>query len=300
MAATNEDAADSRGAERPQWLDVAVTVLPPLSLITALLIYFAAARRAAFAEGLGLNVDLIEDSSILGYLLSSTQAVFFPLTVASIGLLLWLLVDRMLRRWACSRVHLQAISRVAWALPVGAAVLVVGTVLVAMVSPVAKPYVLVVRPFVLALAILAAVYGASLRHLLDGKSCDQGSIGRRWAINALIGLLVSLLLFAGMDNFAQVVGYGLAERIIEQPQRFTNPVLLYSAQDLQLDPAAAVRQDLPGGDHAAYRYRYRGLRLAIVDGGRYFFIGRNWRPRSGTIIVLPREGLRIEFPRGTL
>lgn len=300
MAAMNDDEADSRGAERPQWLDVAVTVLPPLSLITALLVYFAAARRAAFADGLGLNVDLIEESSILGYLLSSTQAVFFPLTVASIGLLLWLLVDRMLRRWACSRVHLQAISRVSWALPVGAAVLVVGTVLVAMVSPVAKPYVLVVRPFVLALAILAALYGASLRHLVGGQSRGQGSVGRRWAVNALIGLLVSLLLFAGMDNFAQVVGYGLAERIIEQPQRFTRPVLLYSAQDLQLDPAAAVRQDLPGGDHAAYRYRYQGLRLAIVDGGRYFLIGRNWRPRSGTIIVLPREGLRIEFPRGRI
>jgi hypothetical protein len=298
MAVMNEDEADSRGDERPQWLDVAITVLPPLSLITALLVYFAAARRAAFAEGLGLNVDLIEEVSILGYLLRSTQAVFFPLTVASIGVLLWLWVDRMLRRWACSRVHLQAISRVSWALSVGAAVLVAGTVLVPMVSPVAKPYVLVVRPFVLALAVLAAVYGASLRHLIDGKRRDQGSVGGRWAINALIGMLVSLLLFAGMDNFAQVVGYGLAEQIIEQPQRFTNPVLLYSAQDLQLDPAAAIRQELPGGDHTAYRYRYQGLRLAFVDGGRYFLIGRNWRPRSGTIIVLPREGLRIEFPRG--
>lgn len=294
--AMSEDMTRSRGSERPQWLDVAVTVLPPLSLITALLVYFASVRRAAFATALGLNVDLMEESSILGYLLRSTQAVFFPLLVAISGLLMWFWADRMLRRWVCSRVHLQAISRASWVLPVGAAGLVVSAVLLATVSTVAKPYVLMVLPFVVALAVLAAIYGASLRRLVDDKGGDQDSVGRRWAINGLIGFLVSLLLFAGMDNFAQVVGRGLAEGIIRQPQLNTNPVLLYSAQDLQLDPVAAVRQELPGGERAAYRYQ--GLRLAFVDGGRYFLIGRNWRPRGGTMIVLSQEGLRIEFPRG--
>ena len=294
----SEDATRSRGNERPQWLDVVVTVLPPLSLITALLVYFAWVRRAAFATALGLNVDLMEGSSILGYLLRSTQAVFFPLLVAILGLSMWLWVDQMLRRWVCRRIHLHAISRASRVLPVSAAGLVVSAVLLAMVSAVAKPYVLVVLPFVVAVAVLAAIYGASLRRLVDGKGDDQDSVGRRWAINGLIGFLVSLLLFAGMDNFAQVVGRGLAEGIIRQPQLYTNPELLYSAQDLQLDPAAAVRQELSGGERAAYRYRYQGLRLAFVDGGRYFLIGRNWRSRGGTMIVLSREGLRIEFPRG--
>jgi hypothetical protein len=293
----SEDGARTRGDERPRWLDVAVTVLPPLSLITALLVYFASARRVAFATALGLNGDLLEEASILSYLLRSTNEVFVPLLVANIGLLLWLWVDRMLRRWARSRVHFQAIS---WALQVIAAILVLGTVLAVMVSSVVQPYVLVFWPFVVTLAVLAAAYGASWRHLADCKGGDPSSVGRRWAINALIGLLVSLLLFWGMDGFAQVVGRGLAERIIEQPQRYTDPVLLYSAQDLQLDPAAAVRQELSGGEHAAYRYRYQGLRLAFVDGGRYFLIGQNWRPRGGTMIVLSREGLRMEFPRGTL
>lgn len=39
------------------------------------------------------------------------------------------------------------------------------------------------------------------------------------------------------------MGRGQAERIIEQPQRYTQPVLLYRAQDLQLDPATAVLFD---------------------------------------------------------
>jgi hypothetical protein len=293
----SEDVAANPAHERPRWLDVAVTVLPPLSLVTALLVYFAWVRRLAFAEALGLNVDLMAESSILSYALRSTGVVFFPLVVASSGLLLWLWVDRILRRWAHSRVHLQAILRASWWLPAGAAVIVLSAVSVAMIFPVTKPYVRLVLPFVLVLAVLAAAYGASLRRLARGKVGDQGSVGRRWAINAVIGLLVSLLLFAGMNNFAYVVGYGLAAGIIEQPQRYTYPVLLYSARDLQLDPATALRQELPGGDYTAYRYRYAGLRLAFVDGGRYFLIGRNWRARGGTIIVLSPDGLRIEFPR---
>jgi hypothetical protein len=296
----SEDMADRPGNERPQWLDVVVTVLPPLSLITALLIYFAWVRRLAFATALGLNFDLLEEASILGYLLRSTGTVFFPLVVANLGLLLWLWIDQMLRRWARSRVHLQAISRICWVLPVGAAVLVLGTVLVSMISPVVKPFVVVFWPFVVALAVLTAAYGVSLRHLIHRKGGDQSSVGRRWAINAMIGLLVSLLLFEGMDSFARMEGRGLAERIIKQPQLSTQPVLLYSAQDLQLDPAAAVGHELPGGEHTAYRYRYQGLRLAFVDGGRYFLIGQNWRPRGGTVIILPQDGLRMEFPRGAL
>lgn len=297
MVVINEDEEVNREEERPQWLEIALVVLPPLSLITALLVYFAAVQRAAFADGLGLNVDFIEEASVLSYLLRSTQSVFFPLAVASLGLLLWLWVDRMLRRWVCSRAHLRAISRASWVLPASAAVLIFGTVLVAMVSPVAAPYVLVVRPFIWALAVLVAAYGPSLRRLVDGDGGRSGSVGRRWAINAMIGLLVSLLLFDGMYNFAQVVGYGRAQRIIDEPQLFTKPVVLYSAQDLQIDQAAAVRQDLPVADHLAYRYRYQGLRLVFVDGGRYFLIGRNWQSGSGAVIVLPREGLRIEFPR---
>ncbi len=287
----NEDTA----GERPQWLAVAVTVLPPLSLITALLVYFAWMRRVAFATALGLNDGLIEEASIQGYLLRSTW-LFFPLLIASTGLLLWLWADGMLRRWVGSRVHLQAVSRISWALQVSAVILVLGTVLVAMIFPLTESYVAVVRPFVVALAILTAAYGLSLRRLAGHKSADHGGAGRRWAINAVIGLMVSLLLFAGMHNFAQVVGYGLGERIIEQPQRHTQAVLLYSAQDLQLDPAAAVREELPGGEHVAYRYRYQGLRLTFVDGDRYFLIGQNWWPH-GPLIVLPQDGLRLEFPR---
>lgn len=284
--------------ERPRWLDVAVTVFPPLSLITALLVYFASTRRVAFAEALGFDVGLLEDASILDYLLRSVQPVFFPLLVAVVGLLLWLWVDRKLRRWVRDRAHLRAISRASWALPVSGAALVLSTLLVARVSPAAAAYASVAWPFLVAMAVLAAAYGASLRRRCDRRGSRGDGAGHRWAINSLIGLLVSLLLFWGVDGFAQVVGRGLAERIVEQPHQFTRPVLLYSAQDLQLDPAEANSRQLPGGEHSAYRYQYQGLRLVFVDGEHYFLIGQSWRSRGGTLIVLRRDGLRIEFPHG--
>jgi hypothetical protein len=60
-----EDVESSREQERPQWLNVAITVVPPPSLLTALLDYFVAARRDAFAQGLGINGDLLEGNRLL-------------------------------------------------------------------------------------------------------------------------------------------------------------------------------------------------------------------------------------------
>ena len=295
----SEEVAGTRRDERPQWLDVAVTVLPPLSLVTALLVYFGWERRDAYAAALGFDVGLLEEASIPGYLIRSVGTVFFPLLVATVGLLLWLGVDRILRRWARDRAHLLAISRASWVLPVSGAVLVLVTLLVKAIFPVVQPYVSLALPFLLALAVLTAAYGVSLRRLADRKASGEDDGSRRWAINALTGLLVSLLLFWGVDDFAKVVGRGLAERINDQPHRYTHPILLYSTQDLHLDPATAAHQELPGEEHSAYRYRYEGLRLVFVDGDQYFLIGRTWRPRGGTLIVLPRDGVRIEFPRGS-
>jgi hypothetical protein len=46
----SEGAIGREEDKRPQWLDVAITVLSPLTLITALLVYFAWMRRVAFAR----------------------------------------------------------------------------------------------------------------------------------------------------------------------------------------------------------------------------------------------------------
>ncbi|MDQ3886518.1 MAG: hypothetical protein M3308_05800 [Actinomycetota bacterium] len=275
-----------------------MTVLSPLSLIVALLVYFAQVRESAYARTLGFNPSLLEEKPISTYLIGSVEAVFFPLLVAVIGLLLWLWLDRLLRQWVRDGLHLHLIFPVSWVLLGCGATLIMISLFVNAVSPVARPYVSLTLPFLLALAVLVAAYGASLRRLAARNATREEGVSHRQAINALTGLLVSLLLFWGVDGFAQVVGRGLAERIIEQPQRSTRTVLLYSTQDLNLDLATAT--ELPGDENSTYRYRYEGLRLVLVDGDNYFLIGQNWGPRSGTLIVLPRDEIRIEFPRGVV
>jgi hypothetical protein len=276
---------------------MAITILPPLSLITALLVYFSWVRQAEYVTALGLNVNIIEQGPLSDRLLRSVDTVYFPLLIASIGFFLWLQIDRVLRRWAGDHGRGRVVFRVSWALPVSAVTVTAGTVLLGILSPTAAPYVSLVWPFLAALTILATAYGASLRRLVGRKATGEDNDGYRWASNAVIGLFTTLLLFHGMDGFAKVVGNGLAQRIIDYPSRFTQAVQLYSAQDLQLDPDTAIRQELPGGERTAYHYRYEGLRLIFVDASQFFLIGRTWQTRGGPLIVLPRDGIRIEFKR---
>jgi len=94
-----------------------------------------------------------------------------------------------------------------------------------------------------------------------------------------------------------VVGRGLAQQVIDDPDQHTRPVLLYSTDDLQLDQADATGIELMIEGQDGYRHRYEGLRLAFVDGGSYFLIPRTWQSPQGKMIVLSQDGLRIEFTR---
>lgn len=292
----DDQPASGQPDERPQWRDIALTVFPPVTLVAALLVYFGWVRRNASATQLGVNPQLLGDVSVVGYLLRSVGTVWFPLVVALSGVLVWLGADRTVRRWVHEGTHRLALSVLRWAIPAGGVVLAGGGELVRMIIPGAAPYVSVARPFLAVLAVLALAYGASLRGLAARKRGAQDSVAHRWASTAVIWLLVALLLLDGMEGFAQVVGRGLAQQIVEQPATYTDPVLVYSAQDLQLDPAIATRQTLPAVPDAAYHYRYQGLRLIDFSGGNYFLIGRTWH-FGGSVIVLPQDGIRIEFLR---
>lgn len=281
---------------RPQWRDIALTAFPPVTLVVALLVYYAWVRRDAYAEQLGFDPGLLGETSIAGYLLRSVKAVWFPLVVALSGVLVWLLADRILRRWIADGTRVPALFCVRWALYGAAVALAASAELVPIIAPASGPYVDVAWPFLIALAVLALAYGRSLRGLTVRQRGARDSVGHRWAITTVTGILVALLLFDGMEGFAQVVGRGLAMRIITQPTGHTQPVLLYSARDLQLSPSTATTQPLPGTADPAYRYCYQGLRLVTVGGGNYFLIGRNWRS-AGPLIVLPQDGIRVEFLR---
>jgi hypothetical protein len=155
-------------------------------------------------------------------------------------------------------------------------------------------------PFLLAATVLAVGYGNSLRRAVRGRlpTRQNCALDQSWLAGTILsGFLVALLLFAGVDGFAKVVGRGLAQQVIDDPAQYTRPVLLYSKNNLQLAPADATSIELANQGQESYRYRYEGLRLAFVDGGSFFLIPRTWRTPQGKLIILRQDDLRIEFTR---
>lgn len=286
-----------RAPDRPAWLDWLTTVAPPVTLVVALLVYFAQVRRIAQSSALGFDASVLREPSIPEYLSRSVGALYTPLVALTAVALVVLWADRRLRRKLDDRTKLRLLVRVSLAVPLTALSLVVVVVALAFTGPLLRAYAELVAPFLLAVAVLAVRYGNSLRAAVRTRlPTSRPATESRLPGLLLSGFLVALLLFAGVDGFAKVVGRGLARQVIDHPELHTRPVLVYCAQDLQLDPADATRTTLPG-EQGGYRYRYDGLRLVFVDAGSYFLIPRTWQRDQGKLIVLRPEGLRVEFLR---
>lgn len=71
---------------------------------------------------------------------------------------------------------------------------------------------------------------------------------------------------------------------------------VYSLKPLGIGANAIKEVKVGTGDAALYRYD--GLRLLVLSGGRFFFLHDGWTARDGTVIVLPDDNsVRIEFKR---
>lgn len=280
---------------RPVWLEWLTTVVSPVTLVVALMVYFAHVRRIAQSSTLGFDASILQEPSIPAYLMRSVGALYIPLTVLTAVALVLHWADRRVRQWLEDRRRLRSVLRISVAVPAVVIGLVPIAAVFALGGPLLRAYVVLIMPFLLAAAVSASWYGVLLRGAVQVRLPTRRTIGMAQpplAGSLLVGFLIALLLFAGVDGFAKVVGRGLARQLIEHPEQHTRAVLLYSKEDLKLDPADAVGTPL-AGEHEGYRHRYDGLRLAFVDGGSYFLIPRN----QSKLIVLNKDGLRIEFSR---
>ena len=58
---------------------------------------------------------------------------------------------------------------------------------------------------------------------------------------------------------------------------------------------APRRRDIAGPDER-YPYRYSGLRLLVMSGGKYFLVPDGWTRASGAVLVIPdTPDIRVEF-----
>ncbi|TDW31142.1 hypothetical protein EDD25_2938 [Cryobacterium psychrophilum] len=265
---------------------VVLAVGPPVTLITALLFYFGWARADAQARMMGLDVSLFGYTG-QDYILRSVTSLFLPL----IGLLVVAMVSVSLERALHRRAHdgrgSAAIARgalfVITAGGLGAAVLAVALVTLPGNTRIVGPYVLASLVWIVAAAVRLR------RHALGVLTGEQ----QRVVDTTLVIALITMLLFWGTTDFAQIVGRGLAANY-ERSVPTLPHASVYSEGRLSIDVPTVTETNVGTAD--APLYRYSGLRLLVVSGGRYFFLHDGWTLNDGTVVVLPdNTSVRVEF-----
>ena len=289
------------GGESP--LRTAVSVLttlgPPLTIATALMLYFGWARSAAQARLMGLDESLFGFST-RDYVLRSISTLYVPLLAVAALALAWLAlhqrVDRALQR-PSSRPALRRAGRAAM---VAGLLMVAGAVLSAILTRNQNPTPMV-EPLVLAAGTATAAYGGWLAGVAgDPGAPSLAALPWQRALRVLlVGSVITLSLFWEMSSFAAVVGRGQALEIARTISRYPRATA-FSATPLGIQ-APGVREERvaagPGSEEAA-SYRTTGLRFLARSGGRMFLLHDGWTPRRGTVIVLPdNEQVRWQFSR---
>ncbi|MCU1516300.1 MAG: hypothetical protein JWQ75_1021 [Pseudarthrobacter sp.] len=274
----------------PRWkrtVDLLAVIGPPLTIATALLVYFGWARTDAQSKTMGLDVSLF-GYTVQDFVLRSIPSLFIPLVWLVIVAVLWLTLDRLLARQLAG--HRVGIGRLARVLLVAGVACAVAMWLTVILQP---ERTLLYVPYIMAGGVLLATWGLSLWRR------SRETVGRtvtpvaRGTERTLVLCLVTLLLFWGTSDFAQALGRGLAVSYEEQSARLPTAVV-YSTERLAIS-APNVSEEASGTAESP-SYRYSGLRLLVVSGGRIFLLNEGWTIRSGKVVVLRDEaGLRVEY-----
>jgi hypothetical protein len=299
--------AGQAGSAWSRALSVVAAVGPPVTVATALLIYFGWARADAQAQYMGLNATLFGYST-QDFVLISVSSLFLPLIMLLVAGILWRAIDAWLRR----RSGRPLVNRLGTGALLGGLLLGVVTLILILALPERNT---LFGPYVLALAVLIAAWGARLRRLdpalavpaAKARAAGTGEAGMgpagavspsarsRAGETAMVFALVTLLLFWGTANYAQALGRAIAlsleHSVTDLPQ-----ARVYSSTPLGIGAPNVTEVQL--GTPATPLYRYDGLRLLVLSGGRFFLLHNGWTSRAGTVVVLPdNTAIRLEFSR---
>ncbi|WP_272026857.1 hypothetical protein [Kocuria rosea] len=264
---------------------------PPATVVTALVFYFGWARAKAQAEWMGLHVNLFGYTT-RDFALLSISALYLPLLLLIALAMLWVWLDRLLRR----RIDRGAAGRWATTLPraalLGAGALIGLMVVLLFAERVYSP---LYAPYLVTAGVLVAAWAVRIRRCAAAVEGPRRPAEQQAVEATLLLVLVALLLFWGTSNFAEARGRGLAEDL-EVNLPWLPRAQVYSQEPLGLDVPGVTTREL--GTAGAPLYRYDGLRLLTVSGERYFFLHEGWSVEEGTVVVLPDDAsLRVQYGR---
>jgi hypothetical protein len=279
------------GAGRLQVREWVAAILGNATVITGLLVYFGWRRNDAHATGLGIQENIL-DQSTQDYVLRSVGPVIVILLVTLAVAFVAVAVDRAVTPWLARprtgrsrgarfrRWMVRLLPGTGFAVPV-----------IAVVAYLAVPALAVLVPLATAVGALLVAYAGRVRRAPGNHS---GDATLRAVTRVLVGGLVVVCLFWATDIYAAAEGRRLADQLPGEIPQLTQ-VTIYSAEQLHLD--GALESPL-AGDNSAYRFRYTGLRLLTRTGDRYFLISDCWTKEHGTIVMLiTTDAQRLEFVR---
>jgi hypothetical protein len=280
---------DAAGSRWKRAVDLLAAIGPPLTMATALLVYFGWARTDAQAKAMGLDVSLF-GYTVQDFVLRSIPSLFVPLVWLLIVAVLWLATDRFLTRQLADGSRTAAIRRLSVIVLLAGLAGAGAMWLVEILQP--ERTVLFV-PYIMAGGVLLAAWGLSLWRRASAIPGAVIPALSRGSERTLVFCLVTLLLFWGTSDYAQALGRGLA---VSYEERFSllPTAVVYSKDRLGIS-APNVREQ-SSGTGGQPLYQYSGLRLLVVSGGRIFLLNEGWTLRSGKVVVLRDDpGVRVEY-----
>ena len=277
-------------------LNVVSKVGPPLTIVTALLIYFGWARANAQSKAMGIDVSMFGYST-QDYVLRSVSTLYLPLlTLCGVGLA-WLTVHRRLMEYGTDAERLRVLHRAGIACLAVGLVVAVAALIVGWRLPDRWPLVI---PLALAGGTAVAAYGSYLIRVAGEEKAVRPADLQKATRAVLIGGIVALAFFWELSSYATVVGNGYAQRIADTVDHLPR-VVVTSPEPLgvQANGVAETAVSLPVQSGAgSVRYRTTGLRLLVSSGGRLFLLSDGWKPGRGSVVVLPDDKtLHWQFSR---
>jgi hypothetical protein len=260
-------------------------VLIPAGLLTAVLYYFGYVREQALFSHFGIDLSIV-GLSTTDYLVRSTSTVFFPLATAlalgvaavTVHYLFVYLLPRLDDRW----------RRVIWVAlgPMAFMLLVAGVVgLWRRTNPAFHP---LFAPVALASGAFLLEYTTNMIQTHETVPDQLSTVlaSTQTVRRGLLAALALVAIFWTTTTVAQQRGTAAANAIeISLPIR--PQAIVYSRTRLQITGPGVTLSRLDAS-HAAFAYRYSGLRTLIHAGGRWFLLPAGWtRDNGATVIVLP-------------
>jgi len=275
--------------DRLRWL---AEILTPTGIVAGLLYYFGYVTTDAWFRYFGLElsqVGLPQQAIVL----QSIAALYLPVgALLALGLGVY-----AVRRTISALLELgwrpKVMQRIGVAAVLGGIALLVRALVGVFVPNVARTEPIAMSPLSLCVGVLLVSGGVKVLRPPGGTRA--GSARPLWS-SLVVGALVVLGLFWATNSVAGAYGRGraadFARNLTSRPG-----VVLDTRDRLFLVSGDVEESALTTEVDAAYRFRYRNLRLLAASDGRLYLVPANWRRGAGTVVVMPDDGVRLQFLR---